>query len=360
MTRKLPLLAGLLTVSSLAFSIPLHAAQPQYKIKWLLGHPNLDYFEEAAKAFKQTVETESKGAIAVEIVTAEREALGDAAEAKAPAAIAAAVSKGEAQMGHSFTNVISPIDPKMMAFEAPYLFRGYRHLEGVFEGPVGNEMLGDLKNKGLVGLSFTYSGGASGVATVNKELRAPADLKGLKVGIYGDAVETAWLESLGATVVPVQHNRHRILPLTAEGKLDAVLITWRNFERAGLQKKYKNFNLAGASYLVSVTYINQKFYDGLPKQYQDLLARASRESGRIERAQTIELNEISKREMQAKGVRPVFLSEAAQASFVEALKPAYAKSIDATLGEKLIEKLKGVKDSPVAPLLPKASDFASR
>jgi len=342
----------------LAFPHSLHAAQ--YKIKWLLGHPNLDYFEEAAKAFKQTVESESRGAISIEIVTAEHEALGDAAEAKAPARIAAMVSKGEAQMGHSFTNVMAGVDPRLMAFEAPYLFRGNRHLEGVFEGPVGAGMLDELKTHGIVGLSFTYSGGASGVATLDREIRAPGDLKGLKVGIYGDAVETAWLQSLGATPVAIQHNRHLILPLTSEGKLDAVLITWRNFERAGLQKRFKHFNLAGVSSLVSVTYINQKFFEGLPKEYQALLSRASRESGRIERAQTIELNEISKREMLGKGVRPVYLSEEARASFAEALRPAYERSIDGVIGKKLLERLRDAKDSPVAPLLPRPADFASR
>lgn len=358
MTNKLRLVSGLAMASLLALSHPVQAAQ--YKIKWLLGHPNLDYFEEAAKAFKETVERESKGEIAIEIVTAEREALGDAAQAKAPAEIAAMVSKGEAQMGHSFTNVMSGLEPQLMAFEAPYLFRGYRHLEGVFEGPVGAGMLGDLKAHGLVGLSFTYSGGASGVATLDRELRAPGDLKGLKVGIYGDAVEAAWLESLGATTVAIQHNRDRILPLAGEGKLDAVLITWRNFERAGLQKRFKNFSLAGASNLVSVTYINKGFFAGLPKEYQELLSRASRESGRIERAQTIELNEISKREMTAKGVRPVHLSEEGRKAFAEALRPAYERSINALIGKPLVEKLRGVKDSPVAPLLPLPADFASR
>jgi TRAP-type C4-dicarboxylate transport system substrate-binding protein len=335
----------------LLFAAPLHAAP--VKIKWLLGHPNLDYFEEAAAKFKATVESESRGEISVEIVTAEREALGDVSQAKADPEIAGLVARGEAQMGHSFANVLAGVEPKMQVFEAPYLFRGYRHLEGVFEGPVGREMLEGLGEKGLVGLSFTYSGGASGVATTGRELRSPEDLKGLKVGVFGDAVDSAWLKSLGATPVPIKHRRDLIHSLSSTGELDAAIVTWRNFERAALNPRFSRFNLQGSSYLVSVTYANKKFLEALPAKHRDLIARASRECGRIERAQTIELNETSKREMQAKGVRPVYLSERALERFERALKPAYAGDVRAAIGDELLEKIRRTPDAPVHPLIPR-------
>lgn len=347
---------ALLSLVLSAAATPAHAAK--YQIKWLLGHPNLDYFEEAARNFKTTVEKESKGEIAVEIVTAEKEALGDASQAKADPAIAGLVAKGEAQMGHSFANVLADVEPSMLAFEAPYLFRGYRHMEGVFEGPVGAQMLDGLRSKGLVGLSFTYSGGANGVATTDKPLRSAADLKGLKVAVYGDAVEKAWLTQLGAIPVPVRHRRDAIMPLCEEGKADAAIITWRNFERAELNKRFKHFNLAGSSYLVSVTYVNEKFFDALPKDLQALLVRASRESGRIERAQTIELNEISKREMTAKGVRPVYLTETARKSLEAAVAPSYA-AVEKAVGKDLLQALRAAPDAATHPLLPRERDLGA-
>src|SRR5262249_42859465 len=125
--------AGLLALL-LSFSSPAHAAK--YTINWYLGHPNLDYFEEAAANFKKAVEAGSHGEIEVKVITLENDALNGGKSASAPE-IAAMVEKGQAQMGHSFTDVMAPLDPRLMAFEAPYLFRGYRHMEGVFEGPVG-------------------------------------------------------------------------------------------------------------------------------------------------------------------------------------------------------------------------------
>lgn len=341
-----------LAVALLAVNAGSAQAAARYKIKWLVGHPNLDYFEEAAASFKKTVETESRGDIAVEIVAADNEAI----ESQASPEIAPLVAKGEAQMGHSFTDVMGAVDPRLMAFEAPYLMRDYRHMEGVIEGPVGASLLEGLRARNLVGLAFTYSGGASGVATLSRPIRGPEDLKGLKVGVFGDAVNEAWLKSLGAVPVPIKHRRSSILGWARDGKLDAVVVTWRNFEQAALNRAFKHFSLPGSTYLVSVTYVNQEFFDGLPPAYRELLTRASQEAGRIERARTIELNEDAKRAMLAKGVRAVPLTEKGRAAFDKALAPANER-IASVLGAELVRRIKDAPGAPLHPTIPK--DFAA-
>jgi C4-dicarboxylate-binding protein DctP len=345
----------------LAFALALSAAlpadaAPKHKIKWMIGHVNLDYFEEAAEAFKKTVETESKGDVSVEIVTADAEALR--LEGRTDAEIAATVGKGEAEMGHSFADVMGAVDPRLMAFEAPYLFRGYRHMEGVFEGPVGAEMLDGLKSSRIAGLAFTYSGGANGVATVDRQIRAPGDLKGLKVGVFGDKVDHAWLEALGATPVVVRHGVNDIVTLADQGKLDAVVVTWRNFERGGLDRRFKYFNMEGVSYLVSSTYAGDAWFKGLPAPLRTLITSAAHQSSAIERAKTIELNANAKREMLAKGVRQVRLTAPARAAFAAALRPAYEQTITPLLGAPLVEKLRKAPDHRIHPTVPE--DLASR
>ena len=332
----------------LSAAVPAQAAK--HKIRWMLAHANLDYFEEAAAQFKKIVETGSKGDIEVSIVTA------DASRGNPTDAPEQAVAEGRMEMGHSFTESMGSVDPRYWAFEAPYLMRGYEHMEGVIDGPVGEDMLKGLRKHGMVGLALTYSGGASGIAS-KRELRSPADLKGLKVGVYGDPVNEAWLKSLGAEPVAIGHRLTSIAPLARDGSLDAVVVTWRNFEVEQLEQAFDRVSLPGSTYLVSVTYVNQKFYDGLPEAYRKLLRDASRETARIERAKTVELNETAKRALLAKGVRPVHQSAEQRKAFVEALKPAYAGSIDGILGRDFVTRVRRAPDGELwAPI----SDFATR
>jgi TRAP-type C4-dicarboxylate transport system substrate-binding protein len=341
-----PLAALLLLAAS-----PSHAAKRV--IHWYLGHPNLDYFEEAAIDFKKAVEARSHGELEVRIVVAyDEDAL---AAPKQDADIAGKVSRGEVEMGHSFTDVMGAVDPRLHAFEAPYLFRGYRHLEGVFEGPLGAQLLADLGKKNLTGLCFTYSGGASGVAAIDREIRKPEDLKGLKVGVYGDAVEEAWLTSLGASPVRISHELSAIDGMAASGRLDAVAITWRNFQRTALNERFKHFSLPGSTYLVSMTYANKAFFESLTPEQQAIIREESLRSARVERAKTIQLNEQARREMLAKGTLAVHLSEPAKAAFEKALRPAYAKTIEGVLGRELIKTIRKTPDAAQSPVVDQAA-----
>lgn len=346
--------ASLLSIFACAAS-DSHAAG--YRIRWLVGHNNLDYFEEAAVNFKRDVEKGSGGEIQVDIVT-EHARIGDSeVKAKSPEEIASAVASGEAQMGHSFADVMGPVDPRLHAFEVPFLMRNYRHMEGVIEGQVGPDLLDGLRSKGLVGLSFTYSGGACGVATLHRPLRRPEDFKGLKVGVYGDAVNAAWLTALGAVPVPIEHRLERIPLLLRSGELDAVVTTWRNLQLGSRVPDFKAVSMPGSTYLVSLTYVNEKFFASLPPKYQALLRDASREAGRIERAKTIELNERAKRQMIVKGVTPFNLDEAGRRRFVEALRPVYDGPIGKIVGKPLLEAIEKTPDAPSSPEVP---ELASR
>ncbi|MCM2303976.1 MAG: TRAP transporter substrate-binding protein DctP [Elusimicrobia bacterium] len=325
---------------------PAFAAKPKHDITWLLGHENLDYFEEAAENFKTAVEAGSNGEIRVRIVAEVRDQPGGLSAPE----IAGKVASGEFEMGHSFCDVMGSLDPRLHVFEAPYLFRDYRHLEGIFEGPLGAELLQGLKPHGLVGLSFTYSGGASGVATASRELKGPEDLKGLKVAVYGTAFNEEWLGSLGASAVPIGHKVREIVPGTKDGAMDAAVVTWRNFQVGTLQRGLQRFNLPGSTYLVSMTYVNEKFLAGLPEKHRSLIIAASREAGRVERAKTIQLNEDAKRAMLAEGVRPVYIGEDAQRRLAEAARTA----VERYLGRAFVEKVRSVPNGPEPKGVPEA------
>lgn len=336
------------SLSAVAFFLSAWAgpagAQEKFKIKWLIGHPSTDYFEDAARYFKTTVERESRHEIVVQIKADENQ-WEDLGKGTPGPEIARAVARGEAQMGHSFTDIMGGLDPRMHAFDLPFLFRDYEHQEQVFEGPIGRELLDGLGDHGIKGMAFTYSGGANVISTRGRELRTPADLQGLRIAVFGNEVDRTWLSSLGAVPVSIHHREDSVRELLARDQIDAALLTWRRHYRAlrGSQsaKEVLEFgNLEGASYLVSVTYMNQDFFESLPAKYRTLVMDTARVAARIERERTIELNERSKRRLLSKGVREVTARAADRQEFHKALAPAYEKSLNAIVGKDLVERIR--------------------
>jgi len=145
-----------------------------------------------------------------------------------------------------------------------------------------------------------------------------------------------------------------------EGRIDAVVTTWRNFERSEFYPHFKYVNLMGSTYLVSVTYMNQKFYKSLPEKYRALIMTASVETARIERAKTIQLNEQSKRVELGRGAESVHLSEEARRGFAKALQPAYEGALKDLLGQDFIERVRRAPDGPAHPEVSIVRDFAAR
>lgn len=340
-------LRPLLILSLLVLAAPLHA-RPKYKVTFLLGHPNLDYFEEAAQSFKTAVEKGSKGDIEVLVKTADNP-WEDTAQGLPGPEVATKVAKGEAEMGHSFTDTMGSLDHRLWVFDAPFLFRGYEHLEQVFEGPVGAGILDGMRQHQLVGLAFTYSGGANMISSLERPLREPADLKGLKVAVFGGEVDSSWLRALGAEPVSFKHREDNIPALTEGKAIDAATLTWRRHYRVLRRaKNYRYGSLEGSTYLVSMTYINAKFLDSLPPAYRELIVSATKEASRIERAKTIELNEVSKRRMVSAGMQAVPLTAAARRRFETALRPVYEREIEPLVGKELVERIRGTGDGRLA------------
>jgi TRAP-type C4-dicarboxylate transport system substrate-binding protein len=328
-------------------------SEPKYKIRWLIGHPSTDFFEEAAANFKKTVESKSHGEISVEIVTNENQWEDRIAGTPGPE-IAEQVASGKAEMGHSFTDIMGGMDHKLWAFDLPYLFRDNQHLEQVFEGPIGAELLAGLSAHQMVGLAFTYSGGANFVSTRGRAITSPADLKGLRVAVFGDDVDNVWLTSLGAIPVSIKHRENQVKDLSKEKSIDAAMLTWRRNYRLHLGKIYDHGSLEGATNLVSVTYINEKFFNSLPEEYRALIASASREAGRVERAETIELNARCKRRLLSAGMKSVELTAAQRRAFEEALRPVYANTLNGLVGKELIERIRntGAEEGRVSSRTP--------
>ncbi|MBY0431112.1 MAG: TRAP transporter substrate-binding protein DctP, partial [Rhodospirillales bacterium] len=85
----------------------------------------------------------------------------------------------------------------------PYLFRSPGHMHTVLDGAIGAEILASLEPAGLVGLAF-YDSGARSFYTVDKPVRSPADLAGLKIRVQNSESAMAMVRALGATPTPLE------------------------------------------------------------------------------------------------------------------------------------------------------------
>jgi len=85
----------------------------------------------------------------------------------------------------------------------PFEWRSYEHALAVLDGPVGRELDQDMERAGFKVLSWAVSWGFRNVVTARKEVKQPADLKGLKIRTIPTKVFVAAINSMGANATPM-------------------------------------------------------------------------------------------------------------------------------------------------------------
>jgi TRAP-type transport system periplasmic protein len=100
------------------------------------------------------------------------------------------------------TSVIANFVPDVQVFDIPFLFRDFAHAQAVLNGPIGQELLGKFKARGLQGLAF----GGIGFRQLTNSRRAvsgPEDVKGLKIRTQENQIHIAVWRALGALPTPM-------------------------------------------------------------------------------------------------------------------------------------------------------------
>ncbi len=98
--------------------------------------------------------------------------------------------------------VMENFSPKLKVFGFPYLFRDDAHRFAVYDGSIGKELLLDGEQYWLKGLTYFDAGNRS-FYTKTKQIKTPADLKGLKIRVMQSPTAIDLVESFGGAATPI-------------------------------------------------------------------------------------------------------------------------------------------------------------
>jgi len=116
----------------------------------------------------------------------------------------AAMARGNLELSSLSSADIAKLVPEFSVFTAGYMLRDPKHLQKVFNGPIGAELFKTVSSKlGVTVLSTCYLGTRQLNLREARTVKTPADLKGLKLRMPGSK---DWLflgNALGATATPL-------------------------------------------------------------------------------------------------------------------------------------------------------------
>ena len=252
-------------------------AGAQYTIKFATGDPP-DVTTASAHAdavmFKNYVEARSGGRIKVEIYPANE--LGSEREQME------GVQLGSIQMCNVSEGTVGIFFPEIMALSVPYSFRTYTEAWAVADSPYMRNLLGKMtKDTGIRCLDVNQNGFRNFSNNV-RPIKTPADLQGLKIRTMEHRGHMAMVNALGGNAVPIAWGElySALQQKVVDGQENPPsLVNAMKFYE--VQKYY---TLDGHIYSIDFTFINNKFYNSLPADLQQIVYEGADIAGTIHKS----------------------------------------------------------------------------
>ncbi|WP_369721872.1 TRAP transporter substrate-binding protein [Bradyrhizobium sp. LLZ17] len=219
-------------------------------------------------------------------------------------------------------------------FDLPYILPDLKTLRKVTEGPLGARLLKLLEPKGITGLAYWDNGFKQ--MSANKKLITPADYQGVKFRIQSSRVLQAQFKALGS--LPQVMAFSEVYQALQTGVVDGQENTWSNIYTQKMHEVQKYITETNHGYIGYVVIVNKKFWDDLPADIRDQLAKAMKEATDFNNAQSQKENDDALAEIRKSGKSEIIkLAPEQDEAMRKAMEPVY-KDAASRVGQPLIDE----------------------
>ena len=283
----------------------------------------------AALAFKEYVESHSKGQLKVQIFPAGQ--FGKDAETME------ALKLGTLEMGVVHDGAIAGTFKPITLLGIPYLYESHEHAWKVYDSQFGKDLSQLMVDKTGIRMLALADNGVRHFTNSLRPIVTPADMKGMKMRIQPSPVFKALVESLGASASAIPWAE---LPTALQSKVvDGQENGVTNILAASLYQYQKYATLDGHVWSIHAYLINDKFFKGLTPEQQQIVLEGTRIARDIHRKMTAEQDKAAKDILTQKGMQVTTLTPAQVSEFRKLAQPPVIDFVTREVGKEWVDKL---------------------
>lgn len=209
--------------------------------------------------------------------------------------------------------------PKMKLFDLPFLFKDREHAIKVLDGPIGQQLLDSMTDKGLVGLAF-WENGFRNLTNSKRPVNKPEDLKGLKIRTMENPIHMDAWKALGADPTPMSFAE--VFTALQQGTVDGQENPLAIISTSRLYEVQKHLAMTKHNYSPMVLMVSKKVWDTFPDDIKAAFKELARSNAQVERNLLKQAEEKYMEDMKKAGMNITFPDTA---PFQEKVKPIYDK-----------------------------------
>lgn len=228
--------------------------------------------------------------------------------------------------------------PKIGILELPYVFRDYDHVQRTLNSPIGDEFVAEYQKAGVRVLAW-MANGFRVISNSKRPINSLKDIPGLRLRMPENKVYVETGKALGFNVVTM--GMPEVFNALKQGVMDGQENPFSTLWASGWWEVQKYVTVSYHLFSYNGVSINDKLYQSMPKEYQDVIAKAARATAEYEFKLLQDDEKDVMKKLQDKGLQ---ISSPDRKPFEEATKVVrdnYAKGY--APAKDLIEKIMAVK-----------------
>ena len=272
-----------------------------------------------AKKFAELVSEESEGRVTVAVFPNDQLAGGNSTKGIEMIAV------GGADLAAYATSVLSVLDGQMSIATIPWSFDNYQEARTVIDETGGDYYAEILAEKGITYLG-SFHNGFRQLSNSKHEVKAPADVQGLKIRVPGSEVYMDFFRELKAD--PISMSWSEVFTAIQQGAIDGqengVSIT----DTAKMYEIQDYMTLWNYTYESDLFIANTEIWNSLEPKTQELLERKAKEACDWGRDQVEQEEAEIVQKFREKGMIITELTEEELGVFKEAVQPVRQKFME--------------------------------
>ena len=246
-----------------------------------------------------------------------------------------AVRMGNLEMTGPSTSPLTGIVKELGVFDMPFLFSDIKTAYTVCDGPAGQKILDMLDEKGLKGLAY-WENGFRHLTNSVREVKTPADTKGMKIRTMQNPIHLATWKALGSNPTPMPFSE--VFTAMQQKTIDGQENPTPTIFLSKFNEVQKYMTLTGHVYTPFVLLIGKKLWDGMPKEDQKVFQDAAYVARDHVRDVSLKMNTEYVAKLKAAGMTVTELTPDQLKSFQDAVKPVYDEYTE-KVGKATVESI---------------------
>ena len=248
-----------------------------------------------------------------------------------------AVQLGTQELAFSSTGPVPNFVPDAKILDVPFLFRDKAHARAVLDGPIGQELLGKFDAKGFKALAWAENGFRH-MTNSKRDVKAPDDLKGLKMRTMENPVHIAAYKGLGIITTPMAFPE--VFTALQQGTVDGQENPLPVIMSAKFSQVQKHLSLTGHVYSPCIFVMNKGAFDKLSAADKTAFLDAAKVAVKANRDRVDQDDANGVKELRAQGM--TVIEDVDKAKFVAQLAPVNAE-FEKQFGKANLDKIRNYK-----------------